>query len=63
MRTRAVVNRSMAPELIDSAKCSTKVDVYSFGCVLYELIGEKQCYYDTKIRSRIEVPTGGLADA
>ncbi|OAO13264.1 TKL family protein kinase [Blastocystis sp. ATCC 50177/Nand II] len=44
----------MAPELIDSAKCSTKVDVYSFGCVLYELIGEKQCYYDTKIRSRIE---------
>ncbi|KAM7456977.1 hypothetical protein BLSTO_02262 [Blastocystis sp. subtype 1] len=53
----------MAPELIDSAKCSTKVDVYSFGCVLYELIGEKQCYYDTKIRSRIEVPARGLADA
>ena len=53
----------MAPELIDNAKCSTKVDVYSFGCVLYELIGEKQCYYDTKIRGRIEVWVWVRADA
>lgn len=51
---------SMAPELIDNAKCSTKVDVYSFGCVLYELIGEKQCYYDMKSRSRIEVVPSNL---
>ena len=28
----------MAPELIENAKCSTKVDVYSFGCVLYEML-------------------------
>lgn len=35
---------SMAPELLENAKCSTKVDVYSFGCVMYEVIGEKRCY-------------------
>lgn len=52
----------MAPELISSAKCSTKVDVYSFGCVLYELIGEKQCYYDIKIHGSFEVRIAMLSD-
>lgn len=36
--------RRMAPELIDNAKCSTKVDVYSFGCILYEIITGNHCY-------------------
>ena len=40
----------MAPELIENAKCSTKVDVYSFGCVLYEIILEKHCYYDFNLK-------------
>ena len=40
----------MAPELIENAKCSTKVDVYSFGCVLYEIILEKHCYYDMNLK-------------
>ena len=41
----------IAPEMIDSAKCSTKVDVYSFGCILYEIILEKHCYYDRNMKS------------
>lgn len=41
---------SMAPELIENAKCSTKVDVYSFGCVLYEIILEKHCYFDMDLK-------------
>lgn len=42
---------SMAPELLENAKCSTKVDVYSFGCVMYEVIGEKRCY-DTHLSGK-----------
>ena len=45
----------MAPELIETAKCSTKVDVYSFGCVVYEVIGEKSCYYDRTFKQNLEV--------
>ena len=39
----------MAPELIENAKCSTKVDVYSFGCVLYEIILGEHCYFDMEL--------------
>lgn len=42
--------RSMAPELIENAKCSTKVDVYSFGCVLYEIILGEHCYFDMDLK-------------
>ena len=45
----------MAPELIETAKCSTKVDVYSFGCVVYEIIGERQCYDDMKFKRQFDV--------
>lgn len=45
----------MAPELIETVKCSTKVDVYSFGCVLYEVIVERQCYYDYSFKQNLEV--------
>ena len=44
----------MAPELIETAKCSTKVDVYSFGCVVYEVIGERQCYDDMKFKREFD---------
>lgn len=49
------VTISMAPELIDTAKCSTKVDVYSFGCVAYEIIGERQCYDDMEFKRQFDV--------
>ena len=45
----------MAPELINSAKCSTKVDVYSFGCVVYEIISEQLCYTGMKFAGRLDV--------
>lgn len=47
----------MAPELINSAKCSTKVDVYSFGCVVYEIISEQLCYTGMKFAGRLDVAT------
>ena len=45
----------MAPELINSAKCSTKVDVYSLGCVVYEIIAEQLCYTGMKFAGRLDV--------
>ena len=44
----------MAPELISNAKCSTKVDVYSFGCVVYEIITERLCYSEMKFHGRMD---------
>jgi protein tyrosine kinase len=64
----------MAPELIENAKCSTKVDVYSFGCVLYEIILGEHCYFDMELKGVAvmlgdrchlvlsEGPTGNAAD-
>ena len=49
------IRNSMAPELIETAKCSTKVDVYSFGCVVYEIIGERQCYDDMIFKRQFDV--------
>lgn len=49
------LTHSMAPELINSAKCSTKVDVYSFGCVVYEIISEQLCYTGMKFAGRLDV--------
>ena len=49
-----VIN-SMAPELIMKQKATNKVDVYSFGCIVNEIISEKVCYSDVKIRNATEV--------
>lgn len=46
---------SMAPELIMQQKAANKVDVYSFGCILNEIISEKVCYSDIKIRNATDV--------
>ena len=35
---------SMAPELFGKGKYNEKVDIYSFGIVLYELFTERQAY-------------------
>ena len=34
----------MAPELYSKEKYNEKVDIYSFGIVLYELFTERQAY-------------------
>ena len=39
----------MAPELIMQQRVSNLVDVYSFGCIVNEIMSEKVCYWDYKI--------------
>ena len=40
---------SMAPELIMQQRVTNLVDVYSFGCIVNEIMSEKVCYWDYKI--------------
>lgn len=37
---------SMAPELAQGNRVTNTVDVYSFGCVVNEIISGKRCYSD-----------------
>ena len=46
---------SMAPELIMGKRVTNKVDVYSFGCIVNEIITERMCYSDIRIRNQTEV--------
>lgn len=39
----------MAPELIMQQRVTNLVDVYSFGCIVNEIMSEKVCYWDYKI--------------
>ena len=45
----------MAPELIMGKNATNKVDVYSFGCIVNEIITEKMCYSDIRIRNQADV--------
>lgn len=36
----------MAPELAQGNRVTNTVDVYSFGCVVNEVISGNRCYYD-----------------
>ena len=46
---------SMAPELIMGKRVRIKVDVYSFGCIVNEIITERMCYSDIHIRNQTDV--------
>ena len=46
---------SMAPELIMCKRVTNKVDVYSFGCIVNEIITERMCYSDIHIRNQTDV--------
>ena len=46
---------SMAPELIMGKRATNKVDVYSFGCIVNEIITERMCYSDIRIRNQTDV--------
>ena len=46
---------SMAPELIMGQRATNKVDVYSFGCIVNEIITERMCYSDITIRNQTDV--------
>ena len=37
---------SVAPELVSSKRVTNLIDVYSFGCMVNEIMSEKQCYHD-----------------
>ena len=43
----------MAPELASGVRVTSTLDVYSFGCVVNEVISEKRCYYDYDL-SRVD---------
>ena len=45
----------MAPELIMGKRVTNKVDVYSFGCIVNEIITERMCYSDIHIRNQTDV--------
>lgn len=40
-----MVTTSMAPELLNKERVTSKVDVYSFGCIIDEVLSEKSCWY------------------
>ncbi|KAK8820440.1 hypothetical protein WA577_006502 [Blastocystis sp. JDR] len=44
----------MAPELIMGKRVTNKVDVYSFGCIVNEIITERMCYSDIHIRNQTD---------
>ena len=46
---------SMAPELIMGKKATKNLDVYSFGCIVNEIITERMCYSDIHIRNQTDV--------
>lgn len=48
----------MAPELIMQQRVTNLVDVYSFGCIVNEIISERVCYWDYKIISAAVVGIG-----
>ena len=39
-------HESMAPELIMGQKVTKATDIYSFGCIIDEIMCEKLCYHD-----------------
>lgn len=43
----------MAPELASGVRVTSTLDVYSFGCVINEVISEKRCYFDYDL-SRVD---------
>lgn len=45
----------MAPELITGQKVTNTVDVYSFGCIINEIMSEKTCYFDYRVISSEKV--------
>ena len=55
MSYEQLLMNSMAPELIMGKRVTNKVDVYSFGCIVNEIITERMCYSDITIRNQTDV--------
>ena len=41
----------IAPELINGENYNNKVDIWAFGCIIYELLSLKVCFYDENLFS------------
>lgn len=48
---RARVSCSMAPELLSNKPCTSKVDVYSFGCIIDEVMSERRAGTERALRT------------
>ena len=50
-----IIISSIAPELISGERGTNLIDVYSFGCIVNEIMSEKQCYHDCEIRGSLDL--------
>ncbi len=55
MSCSALLTRSMAPELITGQRVTNTIDVYSFGCIVNEIISERMCYSDIHVKNQTDV--------
>ena len=44
-----IIISSIAPELISGERVTNLIDVYSFGCIVNEIMSEKPCYHDYRV--------------
>ena len=44
----------MAPEILKGEKYNNKVDIWSFGCIIYELLTLERCFEDESIYGLID---------
>ena len=51
----------MAPELITNQRVTNTIDVYSFGCIVNEIISEKMCYSDIRVKNQNDVSRSRLS--
>lgn len=49
------MGRRIAPEIVNQEEASNKADVYSFGCIISEVVSEMRCWSERKIRDKAEV--------
>ena len=44
----------MAPEILEGEKYNNKVDIWAFGCIIYELLTFERCFEDESIYGLID---------
>ena len=49
------MGRRIAPEIVNQEEVSNAADVYSFGCIISEVISEMRLWSERKIRDKTEV--------
>lgn len=49
------MGRRVAPEIVNQEEVSNTADVYSFGCIISEVVSEMRLWSERKIHDRTEV--------